>query len=147
MRNFFILIVGFCFLASGCSKDQFAEDLLLIQDFLSDNNLTAQSTASGLHYIIHNQGTGGSPSITSEVTVLYTGSFLDGTVFDQTNGTPVTFDLAFLIPGWIEGLQLLEKNGQATLLIPSELGYGSNPPPGFPKNAVLLFDITLVNWN
>jgi FKBP-type peptidyl-prolyl cis-trans isomerase FkpA len=72
----------------------------------------------------------------------YTGYFMDGKVFDESVST---FSLRGVIAGWREGIPLFGKGGKGKLLIPSRLGYGSNPPPGIPKDAVLLFDIHLID--
>jgi FKBP-type peptidyl-prolyl cis-trans isomerase FkpA len=137
----------------GCKKDeilspeaQLAKDVEKIQDYLTDNNLTAQSTASGLHYIVEVEGDGNHPTINDKVTVFYKGYFLDGKVFDQTGANPVTFPLTNVITGWQEGIPLFKKGGKGKLFLPSGLAYGSYPPNGIPKNAVMIFDVELVNF-
>jgi len=127
-------------------EEQLEADILMIQEYLADNNLTAQSTASGLHYIIQTPGTGANPTLASQVTVHYKGYFLDGKVFDQTTSNPATFPLSNVIRGWQEGIPLFKKGGKGVLLIPSALGYGRNPPPSIPRNAVLVFDVELLNF-
>lgn len=127
-------------------EEQLAHDIKKIQDYLASKNLIAQSTASGLHYIIEVEGTGGNPTINDEVTVFYKGYYLDDKIFDQTGTSPVTFPLANVILGWQEGIPLFKKGGKGKLFLPSYLAYGSNPPPGIPKNAVMIFDVELVNF-
>jgi FKBP-type peptidyl-prolyl cis-trans isomerase FkpA len=148
-----ILLLVLSVFFAGCNKDdslsaeeQLTKDIELIQQYLADNGLTAQSTTSGLHYIIEEPGTGGSPTITDEVTVFYKGYFLNGDVFDQTQSQPISFPLANVISGWQEGIPLFQKGGKGVLLLPSSLGYGKFPPSGIPKNAVLAFDVELVNF-
>jgi FKBP-type peptidyl-prolyl cis-trans isomerase FkpA len=92
------------------------------------------------------QGTGGNPTINDEVTVFYKGYFLDDSVFDQTSSDPISFPLGNVIKGWQEGIPLFKKGGKGKLFLPSVLAYGSNPPPGFPKNAVMIFDVELVDF-
>lgn len=141
-------------LVAGCipdpisAEDQLAKDIKKIEEYLDENNLTAESTASGLHYIIEEPGTGGHPSLgnNDEVTVHYKGYLLDGSVFDQTNGSPISFGLQQVIVGWQEGIPLFQKGGKGQLFIPSGLGYGANPPPGIPSRAVLVFDVELVDF-
>lgn len=142
-----------CLFLTACKKDnslsaaeQLAKDTGLIEQYLADNGLTAQSTASGLHYIIEDAGSGGHPTVANEVSVLYKGYFLDGTVFDQTQGQSITFPLANVITGWQEGIPLFQKGGKGVLLLPSALAYGKYPPSGIPKNAVLIFDVELVDF-
>jgi FKBP-type peptidyl-prolyl cis-trans isomerase FkpA len=146
-----VLIAGLFLCA--CSKDKTPEEQLKADDaiivkYLSDHSLTAQKTASGLYYIITTAGSGGHPTILSNVTVDYKGYLTNGSVFDQTSaGHPATFPLANLIPGWQEGIPLLQKSGKGTFLIPSYLGYGTSAQSGIPANSVLIFEITLENFN
>ena len=127
--------------------EQLQIDIQKIKDYLAANNLTATETASGLHYIITQEGTGGNPTLQSNVTVRYKGYLLDGTVFDQTSGTStVTFPLANLIQAWKEGIPLMKKGGKGTFFSPSALAYGPNGVPGIPGNSVLVFEIELVNF-
>ncbi len=138
--------------AFGCKKDdlspekQLEKDLEKIQNYLTAKNLSAQSTASGLHYIIEVEGTGENPTINDKVTVFYKGYYLDDVVFDQAAASPVTFPLANVIPGWQEGIPLFKRGGKGKLFLPSYLAYGSHPPYGIPKNAVLIFDVELVDF-
>ncbi len=150
LKLFFLLLSLTLFAA--CAKDdlspeeQLIKDTEIIQAYLTDHSLTAQSTASGLHYLIEVEGTGGHPNINHEVTVFYKGYFTDDEVFDQTGGTPISFPLANVITGWQEGIPLFQKGGKGKLFLPSALGYGRNPPSGIPSNAVLIFDVELVDF-
>ncbi len=138
------------FLLSGCSKedDQREIDAELIREYVEANNLDAQSTDSGLHYVIDVPGSAERPDLTSTVRVIYSGKLLDGFQFDSSNGTVREFKLAQLIPGWQEGIPLFGKGGKGILLIPSHLGYGSRiiPGSGIPPNSVLVFDMELVDF-
>jgi len=117
-----------------------------INAYLVANELESQTTASGLHYIIENQGDGAQPSATSNVTVAYRGYFLDGTVFDQsTDGLSIGLDQ--VIAGWTEGIPLFNEGGNGVLLIPSHLAYGSFDFNGIPGGSVLVFDIELISVN
>lgn len=149
MKNILVfgLLLTVLFIVSSCKKDFTVIDEQLIVAHLQSNNLTAQKTESGLYYIIDSPGTGGHPDITSTVEVNYTGYFLDGTIFDSSNGNPVTFPLSGVIRGWQEGIPLFQRGGEGTLILPSNLAYGSNPPAGFPANAVLMFDVELIDFN
>ncbi len=120
------------------------KDSDLIRKYLDDNHLQADSTSSGLYYIIAVPGGLGHPSPTDNVTISYTGSLLNGEIFDAS--TSATFLLSNLIPGMVEGLQLFGKGGEGTLIIPSDLGYGSNPQSNIPANSVIIFDIKLINF-
>lgn len=117
-----------------------------INAYLEDNSLESQKTASGLHYIIENQGDGAAPTATSNVTVAYKGYFLNGTVFDQSE-EGITIGLDQVISGWTEGIQLFNEGGNGMLLIPAHLGYGSFDFNGIPGGSVLIFDIELLSVN
>jgi FKBP-type peptidyl-prolyl cis-trans isomerase FkpA len=144
MRIPFLLLAFTSLLFWSC-KDK--SDMDKIEAYLADNNLTATATASGLYYIITQEGTGDHPNLLSSVTVRYKGYLLDGTVFDQTTGNQtVTFPLANLIQGWQEGIPLLKKGGKGTFFCPSDLGYGSQQVGSIPPNSVLIFEIELVDF-
>lgn len=143
------LFVFIIFLISSCNKTkdytQIDEDIIL--QYISDNNLNAETTGSGLHYVINNPGIGDTPTIYSNVTVAYTGSLTDGTVFDESSSTGVTFPLSNVIQGWQEGIPLFSEGGSGILLIPSALGYGSQAVSTIPANSVLIFDVSLIDVN
>mgnify|MGYP001262388386 CR=1 FL=1 len=128
----------------GCKKDINQIDQQVIEQYILENNLVAESTTSGLHYIIDNQGSGEKPNIYSTVTIAYTGKLTDGEIFDQSSSTGATFPLYNLIQGWQEGIPLFNEGGSGTLLIPSSLGYGSQAVGNIPKNSVLIFEINLI---
>ena len=144
---FIVLSVALTF--GACTRDyekQLEKDIEKIQDYLDENGLVAESTESGLHYIIEVPGSGGHPGLTDEVTVHYKGYDLNGDVFDESGAQPIEFFLYQVIPGWQEGIPLFKKGGSGILLIPSGLAYGPNPRPGIEKNAVLIFEVELVNF-
>lgn len=117
--------------------------------FLSDNknDFGIKTTASGLKYKITKEGTGKQPDENSIVTVHYKGQLVNGKVFDSSieRGEPIEFQLNQVIPGWIEGIQLIKEGGKATLYIPSNLGYGEHGVPEMiPPNSPLIFDVELI---
>ncbi|MBN2236662.1 MAG: FKBP-type peptidyl-prolyl cis-trans isomerase [Bacteroidales bacterium] len=131
----------------ACNKEsdydaQLEIDKAIIEQYLSDHDLTAQVTASGLYYIINNPGTGVQPTISSNVTVNYTGKLTTGLVFDS--GTS-SFPLSNVIKGWQEGIPLLKAGGTGKLFIPSGLGYGTTGSGSIPANTVLIFDVYLIS--
>jgi FKBP-type peptidyl-prolyl cis-trans isomerase len=103
-------------------------------------------TGSGLQIEMLVEGEGEAPSATDTVVVHYEGSLIDGTVFDSSiaRGTPAEFGLNQVIRGWTEGLQLIKPGGKARLTIPSELGYGPGGVGNIPPNAVLVFEVELL---
>jgi FKBP-type peptidyl-prolyl cis-trans isomerase FklB len=119
--------------------------------FLKTNALRpeVQTTESGLQYEILTPGTGAQPGPTSQVTVHYHGTLIDGTVFDSSieRGTPATFGVSQVIRGWTEALQLMSEGAKYRLAIPQELAYGANPHPGgaIQPYAALIFDVELIS--
>ena len=104
-------------------------------------------TASGLQYLVLVEGRGAKPKSTDSVTVHYRGTLVDGTVFDSSydRGEPATFPLEEVIPGWTEGLQLMNVGSKYRLFIPPELGYGERGAGlMIGPNAVLIFDVELL---
>ncbi len=106
------------------------------------------TTPSGLQYEVINEGNGKSPSETSNVTVHYHGTLIDGSVFDSSvsRGEPATFGVNQVIKGWTEALQLMKEGDKYRLYIPQELAYGANPHPGGPIKPYmpLVFDVELL---
>ena len=118
-----------------------------ISDYITQNNLIAQRSSSGLYYVIDELGTGDRPTSTSNVTVAYKGYFLNGDVFDQSNAQGVSFNLQQVIIGWTEGITYFKEGGSGMLLIPAHLAYGNVDRQGIPAGSVLLFDIELISVN
>ncbi len=125
-----------------------------IQIFLKTNNLTGVKTNSGLYYVITKEGTGNSPAVGDEVSMNYTGMFLDGNKFDSNldssfgHVTPLNFPLGQgrVIRGWDEGIMLLKKGTKAKFILPSAIGYGANGSGKIPANTILQFDVELLDF-
>lgn len=112
-------------------------------------NKNVVALPSGLHYEIVQQGSGPTPKATDRVKVHYTGTLIDGTVFDSSreSGTPLTIGLNEVVPGWTEGLQKLQKGGKMKLYIPANLGYGDRGSGQIPPGSTLIFDVELLDVN
>ena len=131
-------------------KKQAEIDKILILEYLKANHLQAQSTASGIYYMIEDPGEGTDhPNTESSIMAHYNGYLLDGTVFDSSiqREEPLKFSLGRVIPGWQEAIPLLKKGGKGTSIIPSGLAYG---PQGagetIKPNSVLVFYIELIDF-
>ena len=128
----------------GVDKKQKADASKTLEDgkkFLEENAKKegVKTTESGLQYKVLKEGKGKTPTPTDTVRVTYKGTLIDGTVFDEQQ-EPISFPLANIIPGWIEGLQLMKEGGSMELYIPSDLAYGEIIKP----NSTLVFRIDLV---
>jgi len=123
------------------------------EKFLENNksNKDIQTTGSGLQYEIIKSGNGKRPSKVDSVSVHYHGTLIDGTVFDSSveRGTPASFGVHQVIPGWTEALQLMDIGSKYRLFIPQELAYGANPHPGGPIQpfSALIFEVELLEIN
>jgi FKBP-type peptidyl-prolyl cis-trans isomerase len=132
-------------------KEMEAENLKFLQeeresmeDYASKNNLTTQSTPSGLRYVMLQEGKGAEADSGMMVKVKFTGKFLDGQLFDSGEYEFV-IGRGEVIRGWDEGIGLLKVGGKAILLVPSELGYGHRGVQGvIPPYASLVFEVELL---
>ncbi|MBU6297303.1 MAG: FKBP-type peptidyl-prolyl cis-trans isomerase [Alphaproteobacteria bacterium] len=101
----------------------------------------------GLQYRILRNGFGKQPRPQDYVTVYYTGSLINGKVFDGTEpGMPVRFKVNQLISGWSEALSLMRVGDHWQLVIPAGLAYGErgSPDGSIPPNQTLVFDLELI---
>lgn len=120
------------------------------QKFLEDNARKegVVTTASGLQYKVLRAGSGSRPSsANAEVEVHYEGKLINGKVFDSSykRGKSISFFLNQVIPGWTEGVQLMQEGAKYELVIPAELGYGARGAGGvIPPNATLIFQVELL---
>ena len=120
------------------------------QKLVDDLKAEMQVTPSGLYYKITKTTDGIAPQRGDEVAVHYAGKLVDGSEFDSSfkRNQPIDIPIGVgqVIKGWDEGIMLLKEGETATLLIPSELGYGSAGAGGvIPPNAWLIFDVELVS--
>jgi FKBP-type peptidyl-prolyl cis-trans isomerase FklB len=105
---------------------------------------------SGLQYEVINPGSGPKPAAKDKVSVHYHGTLLDGTVFDSSvdRKQPATFGVTQVIPGWVEGLQLMPEGAKWKLFIPSNLAYGDRGAgPKIGPYSTLIFEVELLKIN
>jgi len=128
-------------------KTQAEKDKNKIINYIMDQGIEVEATASGLYYQLIEPGSGTLAKWGDWVTVHYKGYTLDGQVFDSSykKGKPIEFYIGNMIPGWNEGLELMRSGGKALFVVPSALGYGEK---GFGKviapNTVLVFEVDLL---
>ena len=123
------------------------DNLAAGQEFLKENSKEdgVMVTLTGLQYKVIEEGEGEQPEATDMVKVHYTGRLLDGTVFDSSEGKePMEIQLNRLIPGWVEGIQLMQTGAKYRFWIPANLAYGVQAPPSIGPNQVLDFEVELL---
>ena len=156
---FAVICVGVAFYFFGCSKVSNTQDIRTCNDqpasydsaallqFAKSDSITVTKDTSGMYYQIIDTGNGGTPTITSMLTVTYTATFLNGVIFDSaTNSVLNNYTLSQLIRGWQLGLPKIRENGRIKLLLPSTLAYGCAGAGNIvAPNTPVYFDITLLH--
>jgi FKBP-type peptidyl-prolyl cis-trans isomerase FkpA len=153
------LVIATTFLAgcgktspSGCTPVAPSTERAAMVAYCTANGINFTEHSSGILYEIIMPGTGGSPNLSSTVTVVYTGKLLNGVTFEATaNATPVP--LGSVIQGWQIGIPFLKAGGRIKMVIPSSLAYscvGSKDPNTgvvvIPPDSPIYFDVTLVSF-
>ncbi len=117
-----------------------------ILKYLLENDLEAERTDSGLYYIVDTLGDGNSITENSAVTIKYTGTLTNGTIFDQSSDAGSYFYLQNTIPGFSEGISLFKEGGKGTLIIPPSLAYGEDGSYDgtIPRNAIVIFEFEIL---
>ena len=125
------------------------DDRTQIAAFAAANGLdNVQFTPEGVGYVIVNPGDAAHPTVQDAVTIHYKGYLVDGKVFDQTQGQPVTFGLSQLIKAWQVTIPMIGRGGHIKLFAPPAMAYGQSPPPGtgITDKTILVFDVALVDF-
>jgi FKBP-type peptidyl-prolyl cis-trans isomerase len=122
-----------------------------MQAYFAENQINAAPTASGLYYVMIQEGNGEMPEEGDNVKVHYTGKLLDGTVFDSSveRGEPIEIPIGmgYVIPGWDEGIMMMSKGEKGVLYIPYYLGYGDRGAGAdIPPFANLIFEVELIDF-
>ena len=133
------------------SIEQFqAEEEEALQKYITENNITAEPTESGLYFIQTQEGKGPKAEDGKTITMHYTGKFLDGTTFDSSiqRGKPMEFVLGQqpFIAGFEEAVRMMNAGSKATVIMPSKIAYGpSSPYSPFPPFTTLVFDLEMIS--
>ncbi len=153
MKKIFLPFLLFLLVLSsaGCIKDTSCtpktpqSEQATIQNFAAANSIIATQHSTGLYYEILNPGSGPAPNITSTIRVTYTGKLLDGTVIDSGTTPAEGWPLAGLIQGWQVGIPLIAEGGVIKLIVPSSMAYGCSGLGPVPGDAILYFEVTLID--
>ncbi len=126
-------------------------EVTLLKNFLDSSHITAMADSRGFFYTIDSSATAsisGHPTICSDVSVVYTGTFLNGKVFDSSGAnTPLSLSLSSTILGWQEAVPFMRSNAVMTLYLPPSLAYGASGRGPIPANSNLIFNIKLLAFN
>lgn len=130
-------------------KAKFAPIVKEGETFLAQNKIKpgVTTTASGLQYEVLTQGVGIKPKATDQVTVHYKGMLLNGKEFDSSykRNQPTSFGLNEVIPGWTEGVQLMQEGAKYRFAVPYALAYGARGAGAdIPPFSTLIFEVELI---
>ncbi len=142
-----VLFCGLCLLFLSCFGGDNEDEYTEISNYVKQNGIVVKDTL-GVFVYVQDGGTGPKPEANNTLSLHYKGYYLDGIIFDKTNDTiPLSLKLSSAISGLQSGLSLFAKGGKGTIIIPSTKAYGDNPPFGVRKNAILVYDINIVEIN
>lgn len=157
MRNLVWCLIGLAFLSGGCLKEDnrcspngsVAPDaeVQAVQEYITNNGITATKHGSGLFYAVVSEGQGSTPNVCSTIKVNFVGKLTNGSIAESNNDILVNLKVA--VPGWQIGLPLIKAGGRIKLYLPSSLAYGSGGKMDgntvvVPPNSILIYDISLI---
>jgi len=135
---------------AALAEAEMAKNVKVGQDYLAANKAQdgVIELPSGLQYKVLKAGAGESPDDNDVVKVHYTGTLIDGTVFDSSRerGEPIEFPVNGVIAGWTEALKLMKPGSQFMLFIPANLAYGDKKTGPIPEGSTLIFDVELLSF-
>lgn len=127
-------------------KTQDEADKKLIADYVAAKDLKMQSSASGLQYNIEKQGSGTvAPEDDLIAKMRYSVKLLDGTEVESSKGNGTDMPMNRQTRGVREAISLLKKGGKGSFIIPSTLAYGDRQRGTIPANAILVYDIEVLD--
>jgi len=127
-----------------------ANEVAVLKAYIDSNHITTTPDSRGFFYSIDFAASTDTahPTTCSSVSATYTGTFLNGTVFDSTGADrPVSFNLSATIAGWQEAIPLMNSNANMILYLPPSLAYGASGYSSIPGNSYLIFKIKLLGFN
>lgn len=147
-KSYFFYFILLSILISSCSsystkhKDKFDT---MIEHYVDSTHLDMNKLDGGLYYKIIKPGNGKRTiQFTDRITFYYTGSFLNGKVFqEKTPKDALTFKVSQLIVGWQEAVMLLKEGGEIEIIVPPQLAYGKKNTDLIPPNSILKYDLTV----
>jgi len=120
-----------------------------LEAYFEKENLELTPTENGLYFLIQEPGHGPFPVLGDSVVVNYSGFLLDGKKFDtnEWNSEPFRFVLGqnMVLPGWEEGIPMLNKGAKARFYITSDLAFGARHVGEVPPYSTLIFDIEVLD--
>ena len=127
-----------------------ANEVAVLKAYIDSNHIATTPDSRGFFYSIDFGASTDTahPTTCSAVSATYTGTFLNGTVFDSTGADrPVSFNLSATIAGWQEAIPLMNSNANMILYLPPSLAYGASGYSTIPGNSYLIFKIKLLGFN
>lgn len=127
-----------------------ANEVAVLKAYIDSNHIVTTQDSRGFFYSIDFAASTDTahPTTCSAVSATYTGTFLNGTVFDSTGADrPVSFNLSATIAGWQEAIPLMNSNANMILYLPPSLAYGASGYSSIPGNSYLIFKIKLLGFN
>ena len=127
-----------------------ANEVAVLKAYIDSNHIVSTQDSRGFFYSIDSSASTDTahPTTCSDVSVTYTGTYLNGTVFDSTGvNRPVSLNLSSTIVGWREAVPLMKENANMTLYLPPSLAYGPSGYSSIPGNSYLIFKIKLLAFN
>ncbi|NQZ75179.1 MAG: FKBP-type peptidyl-prolyl cis-trans isomerase [Ekhidna sp.] len=128
--------------------EQLGIDIEKIENYLLNNGIEAQVFPGGIRYQVIDEGTGVSPTLTDEITIKYTGSYLSDEVFQEEETiTLESLQAAGVIEAWTTMIPTMKEGGRLIMYAPSGTCHGVFGNGVIPPNTNLIFDIELISVN
>lgn len=145
MKNLFLFFLLGLFALPACAQQSTAP----LEVPYKYEQSAVKTTASGLKYVIIEEGKGAIPKKGQTITAHYHGVLQDGKVFDSSfqRGTPFSTSIGVgqVIKGWDEAFQMFKVGTKAVLILPPNLAYGNNAAGSIPPNSTLIFHVKLID--